>query len=64
MNNISNQDLLPLVEQAYSAFSAGNVAEAFGFRMQLNRKLTERGQSPDQFWADFQAAAELLSSKK
>ena len=59
----NNNDLLPLIQQAYDAFSVGDTVKASAFRAKLNIRLKQRGQSPAQFWADFQKAAELIAAK-
>ena len=59
----NNNDLFPLIQQAYDAFRVGDTVKASAFRAKLDICLKQRGQSPAQFWADFQKAAELIAAK-
>ena len=63
MTNPRNEALLPLIQQAYDAFSVGDSAKASAFRAKINTRLRNSGQSPEQFWADFQKAAQILAAK-
>ena len=62
MTNPRNEALLPLIQQAYQAFSTGDTVKASAFRAKINIQLQNSGQSPKQFWADFQKAAELVAA--
>ena len=59
----NNNDLLPLIQQAYEAFSVGDTVKASAFRAKLDICIKQRGQSPVEFLADFQRAAELFAAK-
>ena len=57
-----NEDLLPLVKLAYEAFSSGDTVKASAFRAKINIRLEKRGESPMEFWTNFQKAAELYAN--
>ena len=59
----NNNDLFPLIQQAYDAFSVGDTVKASAFLAKIDVCLKQRGQSRAQFWADFQKAAELIAAK-
>ena len=54
-----NNDLFPLIEEAYDAFRVGDRMKASAFRAKINTRLRARGESPAQFWSDFQSALEV-----
>ena len=63
MTNSRNEALLPLIQQAYDAFSIGDTAKASAFRAKINIRLRKRGEDPMEFWTNFQKAAELIAAK-
>ena len=57
-----NDDLLPLIEEVYAAFSSGDRVKASAFRAKINIRLRKRGEDPSTFWQTFQQAAEILQA--
>ena len=62
MTTYRNDDLVPLIEEAYAAFSAGDSVKASAFRAKINIRLRKRGEDPSTFWRTFQQAAELIAN--
>ena len=63
-NNVlaRNEYLAGLLSQAIDAWLEGNKAKASAYRAKINISLRRNGEDPEQFWADFQKAAEIRAN--
>ena len=57
-----NDDLVPLIQEAYAAFSTGDTVKASAFRAKINIRLRRRGEDPLNFWKTFGEAAEYYAT--
>jgi len=64
-NNVltRNEHITGLLSQAIDAWREGNKAKASAFRAKININLRRNGEDPEQFWADFQKAAQIFAAK-
>ena len=63
MTSTRNDDLIPLIGEAYEAFAKGDRVKASAFRAKINIKLKKRGDDPQMFWKTLQHAMEQFHAK-
>lgn len=62
MTTYKNDDLFFLINEAHSAFSAGDKLKVSALRAKINIKLRKRGHDPMDFWKTFGEAAEYYAT--
>ena len=56
-------DLIPLIMEAFEAFSQGDKVKASAFRAKINIRLRKLGETPEEFWEGFKLTMERLQAK-
>ena len=63
MTSTRNDDLIPLIGEAYEAFAKGDRVKASAFRAKINITLRKRGDTPEEFWEGLKLTMELMQAK-